>query len=364
MKGKILLRGAHQLLTLRGSSSPRRGGDLRDLSIIKDGAVLIENGVILEVGPSRRLERLADARSIREIDASGCVVMPGLVDPHTHLMDELGTRQRSWTTTRIRTELRARLGWFVRHGTTTVGTKSDNSRDARLLSALDGSPLDIVTRFQIATSEVIKEIPRSVRFVSIPGEDGLILESRARALLLAARASGFAITLQGPAFARLGVELGATMLSHLEECSPSDLEVLAASSTILALLPGSSYRKRWRFGPGRRLVEKGAAITLATDFSPETPRTASLAMILSLACANFGLTVDEAVSAATINAAHAVGLARVVGSLEVGKQADIIMLDTTDYRDLPGCFGTNLVKMTMKRGNILYQERDIQWPND
>ncbi len=419
------MRGARQLLTLRGASGPRRGWGLQDLGLIQDGAVLIRDGVIASVGPSRRVENLSEARSARELDATGRVVMPGFVDSHTHFVcgplrltdyEELlagapaqpitenaeGIRSsvravRSLSSTRLLLQARRTLETFIRHGTTTLEGKSGYGLDEtgelktlRVMATLRQRPLDVLpTYFGAHTvpleyqgraddyldwmcSHLLPIIRRRrlARFVDAAcGPAGFSCQ-QARRYFQAAQALGFLLKVHAEQSthsggARLAVELGAVSADHLAWADPQDVALLAASPTIATLLPGPVFHLGLdRYPPARALIEAGAAVALGTDFNPGTSPSHSLPAILALACSQMRLTPAEAVSAATINGAHALGMGGRVGSLEAGKQADLIVLDVPDYREIPYHYGVNLVAMTLKRGEILYRQGEVRWPDD
>jgi imidazolonepropionase len=149
----------------------------------------------------------------------------------------------------------------------------------------------------------------------------------------------------------------------LEHAGEDDVSILAQSSTIATLVPGTAFYLDLKHrAPARALIGQGAAVALATGFNTDTSPTCSMQMVVALACSQLRMTPAEAVSAATINGAHALGCADRVGSLEAGKQADLIMLDVPDYRDIPCHFGENLVALTMKRGVVLYKRAEVQCP--
>jgi imidazolonepropionase len=404
-----LVRGARQLLTLRGDSGPRRGVALRDLGIVPNGAVLIKDRIIVDAGPARRIEKLPEARRAREIDASGRVAMPGFVDSHTHLVfgrprlvdyemrlagasyAEIAAAGggiqssvkavRGMSAAELETQARASLDAMARHGTTTVEAKSGYALDRageiktlRLLAKLNGDPLDIVPTYLGAhipppeyrgkpeayidwmIAEMMPLIRRRklARFVDVYCDDGAFTLDQSHRYLEHARRLGFGLKIHAEQFAstgaaRLAVELGATSVDHLEHASADDIRALAQSNTIATLLPGSVFHLGLRtYAPARALIEAGAAVALATDFNPGTSPTYSMQMVLSLACTEMRMSPAEAISAATINGAHAVGLAATVGSLEPGKQADLLILNVSDYRELPYYFGANNVHMTIK----------------
>jgi imidazolonepropionase len=423
MKDAILIRGARQLLTLRGPSVPRRGTALRELGLIQDGAVLIRDGRIMAVGQGRRVENLADARKAVEIDATRRVILPGFVDSHTHLVsgpprlddyeDRIASRSRqecgrdgagilsgvrTVRKTPIRSlerQARSLVESFIRSGTTTLEAKSGYGLDKsgetkilRVLAKLDQSPLDVVPTYlgayaappeydgrpheylDWASAEMLPLIRRRrlARFVDICCDRGAFRLDDARKFLETARRLGFELKIHAEQFshsgaARLAAELGAISADHLEHADQGDIAVLAQSSTIATLLPGTAFHLgTGRYTPARMLIDQGAAVALATGFNPVTSPTCSMQMILALACSQMKMSPAEAISAATINGAHALGLADQVGSLEAGKYADLAVFDVSDYREIPYQFGVNHVALTMKRGEVLYNRAEVRCP--
>ncbi len=409
-----LVRGARQLLTLRGDCGPRRGAAMADLGIIPNGAVLFKNGVILAAGPAHRIEKLPEARRAREIDAAGGVVMPGFVDSHTHLvfglprlidyeMRRVGATYaeiaaagggilssvkavRSLSAAQLEAQARKFLTFMARHGTTTVEAKSGYALDEagelktlRVLSKLDADPLDVVPTYLGAhivppefrdrpedyidwmSAVMMPAIQRRklARFVDVYCDSAAFTLKQSRRYLERARALGFGLKIHAEQFARTGaarlaVKLEAASADHLEQAGEEDIRAFAGSNTIATLLPGSVFHLALRtYAPARALIEAGAAVALATDFNPGTSPTYSMQMVLSLACTEMRMSPAQAIAAATINGAHALGRADRVGSLEPGKHADLLVLNVSDYRELPYYFGANNVRLTIKKGVIL-----------
>jgi len=421
----ILVRGARQLLTLRGHGGPRRGAAMRELGVIQDGAVLIRDGVIFSLGPSRRVENLALARQAREIDATGRVVAPGFVDSHTHLVcgpprlldyemrlaghtyqqiAEAGggilasvRAVREMPIRRLTLQAQRTLNHCILHGTTTLEAKSGYGLDEtgerkalRAVQALNGKPLDLVPTYLGAhavppeyagrpddyihwmCSYMLPKIRRRklARFVDVHYERGAFSLEQARRYLSVARELGFLLKIHAHQFShseavRLAVEMGAASADHLDYSEDEDARLLAASDTVATLLPGAVFHLGLdRYPPARAFIEAGAAVSLASDYNPGTCPTCNMQIILSIACAQMRMTPAEAFSAATINGAHALRLADRVGSIETGKQADLVMFDVPDYRDVPYYFGVNLVVLTMKNGKVLCQKDDMTWEDD
>ena len=415
-----LIRGARQLLTLQGSSAPRRGADLRNLGMIQDGSVLIADGLIREVGPTRRIENLAEARKAEEINAHGKVVLPGFIDSHTHLVsgparladyemrlagastDQITQAGGGWTAIyRSMQELPLRTleaqAWrivrdTIRQGTTTLEARSGfgvteaaETKILRTHAAVNHRLGNMVSTFMAAQSlpselfvsnrEYIDWVStqllpmvrrrRLAEFFDVSCEENGLTLLEARRLLVAAREQGFKLKLHAGQYwntggAQLAVELGAVSLDHAIYLDQDDINALAQSRTVVNLLPGPIfYLGTQRYAPARKLIDRGAIVALATNYNPVTCPTHNMQMILALACTKMNMTPAEAIAACTINGAHAVGRADSIGSIEFGKHADLVMLNVPDYREIPYHFGVNLVDMTMKTGRVIYRASEV-----
>jgi imidazolonepropionase len=414
----MLIHSAAQLLTLAGS--PQRGLELGRLGIIEDGAVLMRDEKIVAVG------KTADLRAAHPheptLDASGCVILPGFVDPHTHLiwggdraaefeMKMAGAKYldilaagggiistvRATRTASIETliaQTRPRLLRMFAHGTTTAEAKTgyglQTATELRLLKALlaldDESPLDLAITFLGAHAiapefkgdpqgytDLICETmlplvqqwwqthaPRrqNLPFVDVFCEDQAFNLAQSRQILEKARALGFPLKIHADEFDNLGgaalaVELGAASADHLVKTSAADIAALGQSDTVAVSLPCTPFGLAEQdYTPAGDLLEAGAILALATDCNPGTAWNESMQFVIALACRMLKLTPAQAIAACTINAAHAIRRADRIGSLEEGKQADLLILSVPDYRHLGYRFGTNLVKQVVKRGRV------------
>ena len=379
-QGMTLVRGARQLLTLRGPAGPRRGAALRDLGVISDGAALIRNGKILETGPSRRLENLAVARGAHEINAAGRVVMPGLVDGATRPFFTPAapdTEERALPARQLEESARSRLAGIARHGTTTlaacVGQEMESAsalRALRILGNLDGRPLDLVAVYHVAPlnppdlirTEVLPVILRRKLTPFLSANCDVLDLEGIRSVLRAARELGFRLTVHAGGCAlglRTALEMQAEAVA-LDSLDEAGMEALAGSRTIALLAPASIYHRRLeRYPAARALVDAGASISLVSGFGFERCPTYNMQMVISLACSEMGLSAEEAILAATINGAQAVGHGDRCGSIEPGKNADLLLLNVEDYREIPHQFGINHVHMVLKNGAIIYKEGEV-----
>ncbi len=387
---------------MRGPRGARRGPFLDEPGLIFDGSVLIRDGLVEQVGPTRRVERLKTARDAVEISAAGRVVMPGFVDGHTHLAfpppgwtrtDAAPALNAVKTSTARSLAIQARnyLQSMARHGTTTVEAKAGcgggQSAELKLLRALSlvkREPLDVVATFfsclpppgevpdeaQAAvewTCETLLPLLRRRRLAQFAdiewSQDGMRQRLIRRYLETAARLGfGCRVHADGDGCLEavaLACELRVSGIDHLEKIAVAELGGLVASGPVITLLPGMAFHTGMRPAPARALIDAGAAIAVASNFSRADCPILNMQTVVSLACRELRMTPAEALVAATINGAHALGRAAFAGSIEPGKPADLAVFNVSDYRDLGYYSGMNLVHLTMKRGEFIYQEGDV-----
>ncbi|HKN46386.1 MAG TPA: imidazolonepropionase [Candidatus Polarisedimenticolia bacterium] len=412
---------AAELVTVPGPA-PKLGPRLADLGIIERGCLAARDGLIVFVGDEREYRRQVRLdRHGLEIDATGRTVLPGFVDPHTHL-PFAGSREEEFVerlsgatyesiaargggilstveaTRRASIEElvelgKRRLNRMLLHGTTTIEAKSgygltlaDELKQLRALQRLnDLHPIDIVPTFLGAhvvpkemrqdrsayvrevAGRMIPEVAREglARFCDVFVDEGAFTPSEAETILEAARAHGLGLRLhadqRGPSGgAFLAARLRAASADHLEHVSAEGIGALAAAGTTAVLLPGASFFLRDQGdAPARRLVEAGVPVALATDFNPGTCPTEVMTAILPLASLRLGLLPGEAIAAATLNAAHTLGLASRIGSLETGKEADFQILEVPNHRHLAYHFGVNHCLTVVKQGRVVVENRAL-----
>jgi len=387
-----------QVVTLAGPVRPRVSGELRDLAIVRDGALLAEQGRIRAVGSRSEIESLIGVEDCTVVDAGSRILLPGFVDAHTHPVfagnraDEFEKRVGGATyaeiaaagggirstvrRTRAATEadLLEATGkyarWFLRSGVTTIEAKSgyglaldDELKLLRVIRRL--GPLRCVPTF-LGAHEIPDEfrdhpkryvdlvihemLPRVAEeqlaeYCDVFCEPGVFGVNESRRALVAASELGLGLRIHADQLSRSGgaelaAELGAATADHLEHTDAQGIAALAAAGVQPVLLPGSVYALGLRQYPdARAMIAAGLAVVVATDFYPGSSPTPSMPMILSLACTQMRMTPAEAIVAATINPAWSLGRGREIGSLEPGKLADFVIHDCADYREIPYFFG-------------------------
>jgi imidazolonepropionase len=384
-----------QLVTLAGPARPRIGKELSELGLVENAALIIEDGRITAAGANEELRSHIPAGA-KVIDAGGCCVTPGFVDAHTHLVfagnraaefeqriagasyQEIaaagGGIQRTVRLTRAASEeallkaARRHRDWMLRCGTTTIEAKSGYGleretelRMLRVLARLNAEgPTHIVSTLLAAhmvppefagrreeyiswiCDELIPEVvaARMATHCDAFCDDHAFTVDEARSVLIAARRHGLRLRVHAEQFrpdtgAALAAELGSATADHLEAVKSETLSLLRKARVQPVLLPGSVFSLgREQYPPARKMIELGLGIVLATDFNPGSSPVASMPFILSLACLQMRLNPAEALSAATLNAACSLGLGDRVGSLEAGKDADFLIHEFSDYREL------------------------------
>lgn len=413
----MLIHSASQLLTLSGG--PQRGKSLGALNIIENGAILFRDEKIIAIGKTEELKNAYPNEPT--FDASNCVVMPGFVDPHTHIVwagdraneFELKMSGKSYLdilaegggilatvkatrTASIETliaQTRPRLIRMFRNGTTTAEAKTgyglNTATELRLLKTLltlsDETPIElsytylgahaVPPEYQENPQGYVNEITdvalpilkewwethapgKPLPFVDVFCETKAFTLEQSRQVLTAAGSLGFPLKIHADEFdnlggAKLAAELNAASADHLVVTSDADIEALAKSETVAVSLPCTPFGLAEKnYTPAKKFIEANAILALATDCNPGTTWNESMQFVIALACRAMKLTPAQAIACATINAAHAIRKADVIGSLEIGKQADMLILSVSDYRQLGYRYGTNLVKQIVKRGQI------------
>ena len=426
----MLIHSASQLLSLRGG--PQRGLSLGSLGLLENAAVLIRDEQILQIGPSEKLLGLHPDEP--RLDVSGCAVLPGLVDPHTHVvwagdraaefemkmggakyMDILAAGGGILSTVRqtraasleaLMAETRPRLQRMFVSGTTTAEAKSgyglELDTELKMLECIlelnEEGPLELAPTFlgahavppefkddpqgytDLLCSEMLPrikewfarwspEVNGHLPFVDVFCETGAFDLNQSCQILQKARDLGFPLKVHADEFANLGgaslaVELGAVSADHLVKTSRQDISALARSDTVAVSLPCTPFGlAESEYTPAHEILEAGGILALASDCNPGTAWCESMQFVIALACRVLKLTPAQAVAAATINAAHAIRRAGRIGSIEPGKQADLLILSVPDYRQLGYRFGTNLARYVVKRGKIYsVDHRIVEYP--
>lgn len=407
-----MIRNASQVVTCSGFAA-KRGAEMSDLGIIEDGAVAMSNGMITHVGPTNEVMKQIDVDDYLEIDASGRALLPGFVDSHTHfifggyreeefawrlkgdsymsIMERGGgiintvnaTRKSSYDT--LFTEGYERLDTLLEMGVTTVEGKSGYGLDLgteliqlRVMDELNSDhPVDVVSTYLGAhavppefegraddyITYLIEEVLPSIRqehsvtFCDVFCEKGVFTVEQSERLLRAARSHRFKLKLHADEIvpfggAELAARLKAVSADHLLHVSDAGIKRLARAGVIATLLPLTAFSLDEPFARGRQMIDAGCAVALATDYNPGSCFSCSIPLLFSLACIKMKLSPEEALTALTINGAAAVGRAGKIGSIDVGKKADMILLKFPSYKFLPYHVGMNVVDSVVKDGTI------------
>ncbi|MBN2134162.1 MAG: imidazolonepropionase [Acidobacteria bacterium] len=414
IKADSVLVDIRKIVTPKGPA-PLLKDKLAELHVMENMAIASKDGFIVWIGPEDELTSNVEVQG-NWYSAGGGTVLPGFVDPHTHPV--FGGNRTAEFNMRIRgksySEIAAagggilntmkatreaeekdliadtweRLNTMLTEGITTIEGKSgyglDTESEIKQLSVIEQvdkvHAIDIVPTFlgaheyppeykndhegyiKILIEEMLPAVKESglAKYCDIFTEEGVYSIEESRRIMRAAKDMGFELKFHADEMTDLGggklaAELGAVSADHLMFVSDESIKAMAKSGTAAVLLPGTSFFLMMsNYAPARKLIENGVPVALATDFNPGSSHTQSMQMIITLACLNMKMTIEEAISAATINAAYAIGLGDKAGSIEVGKWADMAIFDFKDYNELVYNWGVNHVERVIKKGSLVY----------
>ncbi|KQC03208.1 MAG: imidazolonepropionase [Candidatus Cloacimonas sp. SDB] len=415
MKVDLIIKNALQLLTLKGSARARSQEEANNLSIIDSGALAVLNGRIAAVGKSS--EVCDQYKAVKIIDASGKVVMPGFVDSHTHPVfsttreNEFEMRLQGRTYVDIsergggiRSSIQGvrksseeelyqlsvkRIKRMISNGTTTLEAKSGYGLDLiseikmlRVIKRLNDSlPIDIIPTFMGAHEfpdefkdnreeyiKILKEemTPRIAelglaRYFDIFTEEHVYNIEQSRSILNNAKKYGFKLRMHADEIkpiggAELAAEVGAVTADHLGAASDKGIEAMRIAGVIATLLPATIFSLGMNsYARARKMIDSGLPVALATDYNPGSCNCDSMQFIITLACLKMNMTIAEAITASTINAAYAVDSGNKTGSLEIGKEADILVMDIPTYQFIPYHIGSNCIDKVIKSGKVIWE---------
>jgi imidazolonepropionase len=415
---KLLLHPSQIITVDTKGKNLKRGKDLKDLSVLYDHSLLIEDAVIKDFVPHSSVHKI---KADKIIDSQNMIILPGLVECHTHTAyagsraDEF--RQRlsgihyeeiaragggiNTTVTAVRNStfdelvriISPRIKYFISQGITTLEIKSgyglDFENEIKLLKAIkylnEIFQIDIIPTF-LGAHTFPKEfkddhegyinliIGKMIPFISqnrlAAFCDGFCEKTAFSAseidnIFAAASTSGIGIRLHTDQFNSIGgidvaLKYKAATVDHLEVLQKNDYKKISDSETVAVLLPGVSFFLDYQFAPAKDLIDNNAIVALATDFNPGSSYISNLSFIMSIAAIKMKMTIEETISAVTINSAKALNLSRDRGSLEIGKRADISIFNTEDFSDIVYSIGKNLNYITIKNGDIIYESDGVK----
>jgi imidazolonepropionase len=410
----LIIKNIKQLVTVRSNGMPVKSGkDMRDLGIIERATVLIQNGLFTWIGSSTEFDQTVDEH-IDILDASELVGLPGFVDSHTHLLfagtreDEfairiegksyqeiaeagggiLSTVQATRTATKkeLKRIARRHVDTMLTEGTTTVEIKSGyglNEKDEiKMLDAINDLAeeclMDIVPTFlgahavpseftnnsdayvDLICTRMLPYIAQRklAKFCDVFCEQGYFSIEQCRRIFTTAKPLGIRNKIHADQLTQIGAsklaaEVNAVSADHLEQIDDAGIAALKQSGTIATVLPGVSFFLNDKYPPARKIIDAGVPLAIASNFNPGSCMSYSMPMMMTIACTHMSMTPEEALTASTLNGAAALGLSEKLGSIEVGKQADIVLYDIPGYRYLAYHFGTNHVAKVIKHGTYL-----------
>lgn len=412
-KNNIIVKNAEELVTSSGFKA-KAGKEMKEINVINDGCVVITNGIIEKVGPTKEVLKDFDLKGYEVIDATGKTVLPGFVDSHTHFIfggyrdKEFNMRLNGASYTEIaqagggiistventRNESfdelynsgYKRLDSMIDFGVTTVEGKSGYGLDVKtelkqleVMKKLDENhPVDVIRTYMGAhevpveykgrTDEfvdfLIEEGLPSVKekdlaeFCDIFTEEGVFNIEQSRKLLTAASDLGFKLKMHADEIvpiggAELAAELKVTSADHLLKASDEGLTAMKDNNVVATLLPGTAFSLKEDFARARFIIDNGGILSLASDYNPGSCHTNSIPLTIALATIYMKMTIEETITALTLNAAAAINREEEVGSLDIGKKGDVVIIDAPSYNFLSYTIGVNLVDTVIKDGHVV-----------
>jgi len=410
---KIILSNPAQIITINtNGKNYKRGKELNEISVIENHSILIEDGYIKDIVTNSSLKISSDDKVI---DLKNKTVLPGLVECHTHSAfagsraDEFRRRLsgesyeeiakkggginttvkavRNSSVEELINLLIPKVNYFISQGITSMEIKSgyglDYENELKLLQSInylkDIFPIDIVPTFLGAHTFppefkdnhegyidlIIKKLIPYISLHKLANycdafcEETAFSSSEVERIFIKAKESGLGLKLHTEQFNNIGgidlaLKYNITSADHLEVAEETKLKALGNSDIVCTILPGVSFFLNYQYAPARKLIDNNAIVALATDYNPGSSHITNLNFIMSIAALNTGMTIEETISAVTINAAKAIGLNEITGSIETGKQADFAVFDTCNYSDIVYNVGKNLNCMTIKKGEVIF----------
>lgn len=412
MKGNIIIENV-TIVTPLGSEAAR-GVSMSKLDVTRNGCIIITEGTISYAGPEEGRQMACPDRHYERVDARECVALPGFVDSHTHLifggfrpdefqwrlkgdsymsiMERGGGIQSTVNSTRAtsKEELKRKARWFIDRmsemGVTTVEAKSgyglDSDTEVKMLDAIaelagePGQKADVVATFlgahavpkeyagrtgeyvDLIINEMLPKVKGKAKCCDVFCEKNVFEIEDSRRLLKAACAMGFSLKLHADEIVALGggelsAELGALSADHLLHVSDKGIKDMADAGVVATLLPLTAFALKEPYAPARKFIDAGAAVALATDLNPGSCFSGSIPLTIALACIYMRMSIEEVITALTLNGAAALGMADVIGTIEVGKRGDVVLLGCDNYHILPYYVGMNCVKTTIHNGVVV-----------
>ena len=410
---KLILHPSQIVTVNTNKKNQKRGNELNDISLLTEHSVLIEDSIIKDFIPNSSVSKIYPDQII---DAEDKVILPGLVECHTHTAfagsranefrqkingvnyEEIAKSGGGINTTvkavressfnRLINIITPRIEDFISQGITTLEIKSgyglDLENELKLLKAIkfldDIFPIDLIPTFlgahtipnefkndregyvNLVTEKMIPEIAKNnlAVFCDAFCEKTAFSKEEVDIIFSSAQKAGLSLKLHTDQFNSIGgvdvaLKYNATSVDHLEILKDYDLNNICKSDTVAVLLPGVSFFLNYGYAPARKLIDNNAIVALATDFNPGSSHISNLSFIMSLAAIKMGMTIEETISAVTINSAKALNLENDRGSIESGKKADLAIFNTSDYSDIVYSVCKNLNHITIKNGKVIYE---------